>query len=191
MPVRVLIVDDHRAFGESLQIAISTRTDMECVGVAGSVPEALELVAAHPPDVVLMDVELPGIDGIEGTRLVLERVPASRVLILTAHAELDLMTRAADAGASGFLAKHARISEVLQAITSAHEGWMLVDGPSLALILDRARGQRQPSRRGPVDLTPREAEVLALMGEGMDVTSIAKALSLSVHTCRGHVKSIL
>src|SRR5205823_12872421 len=116
MAQRVLIVDDHLALAEAVAIAVDAQTDLECVGATPSVEAALELTEEHPPDVVLMDVYLPGVDGIEGTRRIKARNPNTRILILTGHTELDILTQAATAGASGFLPKESSLQEVIDAI---------------------------------------------------------------------------
>lgn len=193
-PTRVLVVDDHRAFSEALAMAIDLQDDIECVGVASTVSEALELVVERAPDVVLMDVYLPDIDGIEGTGRVKALRPETRVLVLTAHTNAETMARAASAGASGFLPKESPIAEILRAIATASEGGMLVDHSTLAVVLERLReSERKPPEPGArfPEITQREREVLGLMGEGLDPQGIAKRLGMSIHTSRGHVKSIL
>ncbi len=103
----VVLVDDHRVFADSLAAALETRAGLHCLGTARAVDEALPLVEEHRPDVVLMDAYLPRIDGIEGLKMVRERSPESQVIVLTGHADLDLLSRAAQAGAAGFLPKEA------------------------------------------------------------------------------------
>lgn len=192
--VRVLVVDDHRAFSEALGMALDTQDDLECVGVASTVGEALELVRERSPDVVLMDLHLPDFDGIEGTTRVKALSPEARVLVLTAHTDLQALSRAASAGASGFLPKETPVAEILRAVRTASEGGMLVEPSTLAAVLERVResGRKSQERDALLGrLTPREQEVLAFMGEGLDPRAIAKQLGISLHTCRGHVKGIL
>jgi DNA-binding NarL/FixJ family response regulator len=189
----VLIVDDHLAFAESLSMAIGLQQDLEAVGAAATFAQALERIEETAPDVVIMDVRLPDADGIEGTRRIKELYPATRVLVLTAFADLDVMARAADAGACGFLPKESPVAEILRAIRTASDGGMLVDHSTLLAVLERVKGGvKEPPEHSPtVLLTGREREVLALMGTGRDPRAIAKDLGISIHTCRGHVKSIL
>ena len=192
MPLRVLIVDDHHAFADSLAIAIDVQGDLECIGTAGTVDEALAHARRNPPDVVLMDVDLPGADGLEGTVRLKELCPEAKVLILTGRTDLGVVGRAADAGASGFLPKESRVADVIESIRSAGQGQMLIDARTLSLILaSTQRAQQKAARRPAVDLTPRELSVLALMGEGMDPKAIAERFTLSIHTSRGYVKTIL
>lgn len=191
-PIRALIVDDHRAFSEALATAVNVQEDIECVGVATTVAEALALAAERSPDVVLMDVRLPDADGIEGTLRLKAMRPEARVLVLTAHTDLTVMARAASAGAAGFLPKESPVAEILQAIRTANGGGMLVESSSLAMVLQRLGTEREAALRGSrYSVTPRELHVLALMGEGLDPRAIARRLGLSIHTVRGHVKSIL
>ncbi len=187
----VLIVDDHRAFSDALGIAIDIQPDLRLAGSAATVDEALEVVRASPPDVVLMDVRLPGIDGIEGVRRIKELEPAIRVLVLTGFADADAMAGAALAGASGFFPKERPIGEILDAIRAASAGGMVVEPAMLAAVLSRVR-QPEPRPAAPgLALTERQRDVLALMAQGLDPRAIARTLGISVNTSRGHVKSVM
>jgi DNA-binding NarL/FixJ family response regulator len=194
MAQRVLIVDDHLAFAEAVAIAIDLQGDLECVGATPNIEEALRLVRDRSPDVVLMDVYLPGIDGIEGTRRIKATNPATRVLIITGHTELDILTQAATAGASGFLPKESSLQEVVDAIRVPIDDKIVVDSSTLTALIERLRDTERASAKQARDtarLTRRELEVLVLMREGLDPQTIASRLGISVHTCRGHVKSVL
>lgn len=178
----------------ALQIAIGAQPDMDCVGAAQTAEEAVALVAASHPDTVLMDIRLPGTDGIEATRQVKAACPQVRVLILTADATPARLAAAAAAGASGFLAKDSPFPDVLAAIRAQVDGKFLVEQNTLAALiegLDRA----SPPLDGPIPdrarLTVRERQVLALTGDGLDPQAIARRLVVSRHTARGHVKNIL
>jgi DNA-binding NarL/FixJ family response regulator len=188
----VLIVDDHLAFSGAVGIAIDAHDDLACVGAASSVAEAMDSVRRDPPDVVLMDVHLPDGDGIDATEQVLALSPSTRVLILTGHTDVDVLARAASAGACGFLPKESPIGAVIRAIRAARDGQLLVDGTTLAAILGRVRrpGVAEPPGDAP-SLTRRERDVLGLMGQGLDPHAIAKELGISLHTCRGYQKSIM
>src|ERR1700730_3089314 len=139
MAQRVLIVDDHLAFAEAVAIAIDLQGDLECVGATPTVEEALQLVGDRTPDVVLMDVYLPGVDGIEGTRRIKASNPEIRVLILTGPTELDILTHAATAGASGFLPKESSLQEVVDAIRVPVDDKIVVDASTLAALIERLR----------------------------------------------------
>ena len=192
--IRVLVVEDQLTLAGALRVAIGAQPDMDCVGAVGTAEEAVALAVASSPDVVLMDIRLPGTDGIEATRQVKAACPQVRVLILTADATPARLAAAAAAGASGFLAKDSAFPAVLAAIRAPVDGKILVEGNTLAALVESLDRSRQPAH-GPVPgwagLTAREQEVLALMGEGLDPQAIAQRLVLSRHTARGHVKNIL
>jgi DNA-binding NarL/FixJ family response regulator len=194
LPTRVVIVDDHASFADALAIAIDAHADLQCVGTASTLGAALGMLATARPDVVLMDVLLPDGNGIDAIPQVIQAVPGARVLVLTGHTDVDLLSRAAGLGASGFLPKESPVASVIGAVRAAVSGQMLVDGATLASILVRlARGPAAapaPAPDVPV-LTNREADVLALMGQGMDPHAIAKELGISLNTCRGYQKTLM
>jgi len=192
--IRVLVVEDQQALAGALQIAFSAQPDMDCVGAVGTAGEAVAMAAATSPDVVLMDIRLPGADGIEATRQVKAACPQVRVLILTADATPARLAAAAAADASGFLAKDSPFPAILAAIRAPIAGKILVEQDTMtALIegLDRASAPEDRPMPGNARLTARERQVLALMGEGLDPQAIAHRLVVSRHTARGHVKNIL
>ena len=192
--IRVLIVDDHRSFAEALRLAIDMQPDLECVGIPETAGEAIEMATASCPDVVLMDVRLPDVDGIEATRRLKEVCPDASVLVVTAFSDVELLSRAAGAGASGFLPKESSIADFFDAIRAAGVGSMIVDRATLISIIDRvgasARAERSTAST-EVRLTPRELEVLTLMGRGIDARGISKQLGIKLSTCRGYQKSIM
>ncbi|WP_189330101.1 response regulator transcription factor [Actinoplanes ianthinogenes] len=183
----VLVVEDQRTLADALRIGIDAQPDLECVGAVDRVDDALRLIATGHPDVVLMDIHLPGTDGVDGTRQVKAARPATRVLILTADPTPGLLAAAVAAGATGFLGKDTPFADILAAIRSPAGGKMIVEGEALA-ALARARSSREGR---PATLTARETDILALMGDGLDPRAIAARLVISVHTVRGHVKQIL
>lgn len=189
---KVLIIDDHRVFAEALAAALQAEPEVVCVGTAGDLDEAWPLVEEHRPDVVLMDAYLPRIDGIEGTRRIRQRWPDTQVVVLTGRADLDLLGRAARAGAAGFLPKEADLQEVADAVRTVSRGHVLVDPKILSQLVEPAVAPAGRTRSaGPVELTDRERQVLGLLAEGNDPATIAEVLGISVHTCRGHVKNLL
>jgi DNA-binding NarL/FixJ family response regulator len=207
----VLVVEDQQVLASALEIAIGTQPDMDCVGIAATVDAALTKVAELRPDVVLMDIQLPGADGIEGTRRIKAAYPDVGILILTAGATPSRLAAAAAAGAGGFLAKDGPFADILAAIRNPMPGKMVIEGAALnELVRNLAQAgpappvprQTPPARAGPAvvedaqaqdtaKLTAREQEVLALMGEGLDPSAIAERLVLSVYTARGHVKNVM
>ncbi|HEX6931781.1 MAG TPA: response regulator transcription factor [Streptosporangiaceae bacterium] len=207
----VLVVEDQQVLAAALEIAIGTQPDLDCVGTAATVEDALATVAERRPDVVLMDIQLPGTDGIEGTRRIKAAYPDVNILILTAGATAGRLAAAAAAGAGGFLAKNGPFSDILAAIRNPMQSKMVVEGTTLTelikhipgppgLVPSQARpaqvaaGQPRPDAGQAPEaarLTAREQEVLALMGEGLDPSAIAERLVLSVYTARGHVKNVM
>ncbi len=148
----VLVVEDQQVLASALEIAIGAQPDLNCVGTAGSVDDALLLMAAARPDVVLMDIELPGADGIAGTRMIKTTYPAARVLILTAGATPGRLAEAAAAGAGGFLGKDSVLSDILAAIRNPATGNMVIKGAVLGELLRErsAPGEGQsPGARQP------------------------------------------
>jgi DNA-binding NarL/FixJ family response regulator len=191
---RVLLVEDQLTLADALVIAINAQPDLECLGAVASVEEAVPLAVARLPDVVLMDIHLPGADGIEGTRRILAECPEIRVFMLTADATPELFADATAAGAAGFLAKDGPFLDVLAAIR-AHPGrrTMVAGGTFAALVAEINRADREPPacEDNWACLTVREKEVLALMGEDLDTTTIAARLGMSRHTAHSHIKRIM
>jgi DNA-binding NarL/FixJ family response regulator len=196
----VLVVEDQQVLASALEIAIGTQPDLDCVGTAATVDDALAQMAERRADVVLMDIQLPGTDGIEGTRRISADYPGVSILILTAGATPQRLAAAAAAGAAGFLAKDGSFSDILAAIRNPMPGMMVIQGAALnELLKDQPATSKakqpgeQPAQTGPdiARLTAREQEVLALMGEGLDPTAIAERLVVSVYTARGHVKNVM
>lgn len=187
----VLLVDDEISFSELLAGAIAREHDMEVVGTAKSVTEALAQVKRARPDVVVMDVRLPDGDGIDATTRVKALHPPARVLVLTSHSDADTLLRAAESGAAGWMVKARPVAEILHAIrTVAHDG-LLVTSDDLIEIIRRLQGERaEGDVIDRLNLTPRELDVLACLSHGMDPSDAAEALSITVNTCRGYLKSL-
>jgi DNA-binding NarL/FixJ family response regulator len=189
---RVVIVDDHQTLVDLLRLALSAESDIDVVGTAGTAADGLRLVDSTRPDLVLMDFGLPDSDGVTTAAEVLVRQPATRVVMLTATHDGSLISRAAAAGVCGFVAKTGAFGEVLSAIRTARTGSMVIDPTVLArLVPSPRRAEAENDRMVAPLLTPREQEVLGLLGAGMDARAIARTLSISLHTCRGYVKSVL
>ncbi len=188
--VSVLVVDDHQTFADLLAIALNADPSLRYVGHARTAECAFRLAAELCPDVVLMDVQLPDLDGITATEQLLARHPELRVVILTAHTEPNLVARAAAAGAHGFLPKDGALRDVLQALHTAHRGGMVVSTGLLTGILAPTPPPRSAALPTAL-LTSREHEVLRLIGRGLDVRAVARDLNISPHTCRSYIKNIL
>jgi DNA-binding NarL/FixJ family response regulator len=197
----VLVVEDQQVLASALEVAIGFQPDLDCVGTAVTIDDAVALMTARRPDVVLMDIQLPGTNGIEGTRRIKAAFPEVSILILTASVTAQRLAAAAEAGAAGLLAKACSFTDILAAIRNPIPGKMVIEGAALAELIKDVPPPRtpaeveqqagQPPRPERARLTAREQEVLALMGEGLDPTAIAERLVLSVYTVRGHVKNIM
>jgi DNA-binding NarL/FixJ family response regulator len=188
---RVLVVDDHQTFAELLAGALDREPDFVSVGHASTGAEAVVLAELLLPDVVVMDVELPDLDGFAATEQILARRPDARVVVLTAHGSPDFVAKASAAGACGFLPKDGSLAVMLQTLRTARPGSLAIHPTLVARMVappgkpDALNGTAHPS------LTGREREVLDLMGRGRDVRAISRELGISTHTSRGYVKSIL
>jgi DNA-binding NarL/FixJ family response regulator len=183
----VLVVDDHKFFAELLQAAVRAEPGFEMIGHAQSVAAGLQMVEELRPDVVIMDVRLGDGDGIAATAELTERHPELRVLILTAHVDQLLLRRAAAANACALLPKDGDLASMLDALRTARRGGFTVHPRLLHRLVGRPRS---PEHRKP-SLTPRELDVLKLLATGLEARLIAREMGISVHTCRGHVKSLL
>jgi DNA-binding NarL/FixJ family response regulator len=183
---RVAIVDDHSMVAEGLARIIAAEDDLECVGIASTLAEAIPLIELSSPDVVLMDFHLPDGDGSQGTRDVLALRPLTKVMMLSGSHGDDLAARAIEAGCSGFLKKTRPASDIVSAIRAVARGELVVSANELAGVLERFRS-------GAIgeSLTAREREVLRHVARGESNEDIAKDLYVSLHTIRNHVQNIL
>jgi DNA-binding NarL/FixJ family response regulator len=193
-PIRVLIVEDHRLVAEGLQAVLSAYRDIQLVGVAGSVAEAVRIDADSPPDVILMDFRLPDGTGADAAVRIRKQHRSVAVVFLSTDDSEEALVAAVRAGGCGYLSKSHAAAEVAAAVRRAAEGEMLIPAARLASLLARAqdRAQDEAERRRLLgELTPREKEILGLMAGGMDNRAIASRLSISFTTVRGHVQNIL
>ena len=190
--IRVALVDDHALVRLGLMTLINDRADMEVVGEASSAPEALRLLERLRPDVVLMDIRMPGGGGIETTQQVRERFPETKVIILTSFADDQLILRAIQAGAAGYVLKEADNEELLRGIVAVAEGKALLDPATTARLISQMRALGKKADEDAFrDLSEREMAVLAEVSRGKTNAEIARVLSLSEKTVRNHVSTIL
>jgi len=187
----VLIVDDHRCFADLLSAALASVDGIRCLGTASSAAEGIERVRELGPSVVVMDIQMPGTDGLVATRRLREASPQTAVAVVTGHQDGEWVARAAQAGASAFIPKGGSLAEMIAMLKAARPGRMSVAPSVLGTGGSRSDGSRADSRRdGHVDLTARELEVLGYIGQGLQAKSIAKVMGISVHTCRGYIKAV-
>jgi DNA-binding NarL/FixJ family response regulator len=193
MTVRVLLVDDQPLVRAALQMVITDAADLELVGEAGSGGEAVRMAEDLRPDVVVMDLRMPGMDGIEATRRIVAAGGPARVLVLTTFDDDEHVYGALRAGACGFLVKDMALDDILDAIRVVAAGDALIaPGVTRRLIEEFASRPRPASvRRVPESLTEREAEVLALVGRGRSNTEIAADLHITVATVKTYVSRLL
>ena len=193
-PIRVLVVDDHDLFRTGLASLLSEQEDIEVVAQASNGPMGVRLARELRPHVILMDLRLPGIDGVDATRAIVERDPSVRVIALTvADAEADVAA-AVLAGACGYLAKDAPMDNVVLAVRAAARGESWLSPGAAAALMERLRSQHvepEPEVCGAENLSPRELEVLRLVARGMQNSEIAGELHISPRTAKNHVSSIL
>ena len=186
--IRVLVVDDHRLIRQGIVGLLDSQPEIEVVGEGGTAREGVDLAASLAPDVILMDISMPGGTGLEATRTIRASQPDVRVVILTMHDREDYLYEALRAGASGYVLKGADVQELLQAVRSAARGEVyLYPGATKSLIDDYLRAVRGTPGRDPYErLSDREREVLRLIAQGRTTAEIALDLGLSPHTVQSH-----
>lgn len=189
-PIRLLIVDDHTMFRQGLVSLLRGEAEFRVVGQAADGEQALRLVEKLQPDVVLMDLMMPGMDGVEATRRLLETTPHARILMLTvSEADEDLLA-AIRAGARGYILKDTDADELLEAIQRVHAGQAVLSSAVTLRVLQAVRAA--PSPPAPAEpLTPREREVSWLLARGASNREIAETLMISENTVKTHVGHIL
>jgi DNA-binding NarL/FixJ family response regulator len=196
MTIRVAIADDHAVVRQGLRTFLELQDDMEVVGEAVDGEEAVALVESTTPDVVLLDLVMPRVDGIEATRRIRDVAPATRILVLTSFADDHTVLPAVRAGAAGYLLKDVQPPELARAIRTVHAGEALL-APAVATMLveqlaaEDGAGTARSEAAGRVHLTPRELEVLAELARGKANKAIAFELGVAERTVKTHVSNIL
>ena len=186
MTITILLVDDHAVVRSGLSKFLMVNKDMQLVGEASDGAESLQMVALHKPDVVLMDLMMPGMDGITATREIHQKYPNVKVIALTSFAEQNMVQGALQAGAIGYLQKYVTARVLGNAIRSAHDGKMTLS-PEAAQVL--ANSVAQPQIHGE-QLTERERDVLKCMVDGLNNNEIAQKLVVSLGTVKFHISNI-
>jgi len=190
--LRILIVDDHEVVRLGLRALLDRHPDFTVVDEAGTAREALQKALLHRPDVVVMDIRLPGRSGIDACRDIVAQLPDTRVIMLTSYAEDELLFDAIEAGACGYVLKQIGSDDLVRAIEAVGRGEALLDPSVTRRVLERVReAARKDEAAAFADLTEQELRVLALIAEGKTNREIARALYLGEGTVRNYVSSIL
>jgi DNA-binding NarL/FixJ family response regulator len=194
-PIRTLIADDHELFRRGLRMVLDDETDIDVVDEAGDGETAIALAREHAPDVVVMDVRMPGRSGIDAARAIKEELPGTKILVLTISDEEDDLYEAIKAGANGYLLKEISIDEIGHAVRSVNGGQSLISPSMASKLLDEfaamIKKEEEKEQVPAPRLTPREMEVLEHVAQGMNNREIAKTLFISENTVKNHVRNIL
>ena len=192
--ISVLLVEDHAVVREGLRALLKSEDDIEVVGEARNGREAVQWIAKLLPDVVVMDIAMPLLNGVEATRQLLKLAPATKVLILSAHSEDEYVHQVMAAGAAGYLIKQTSANILVKAIREAHRGRTFFS-PSISKRLEdlqeKSMGRGKRPRKGAARLSPREVEVLQLIAEGMANKETAGQLGISIKTVEKHRQNLM
>lgn len=188
-PIHVLIADDHPIVRQGLAMMCATQPDIEMVAEAANGTEAVQLVEQHTPDVVVLDLMMPETDGLSALRLLRQRQPTVRVLVLTSFAEDEYVTAALEAGVEGFQLKDCTPKILLNAIRAVHRGERTIHPTIVQQMMQHYQKPAAPTDLAT--LTPRESEVLCLLGQGLSNREIAEHFVISTRTVTTHVRNIM
>lgn len=189
--ITVLLVDDHEVVRSGVRAFLDTQPDFKVIGEAKSGNEAVDLVRQHIPDVVLMDLVMAKMDGVEATRQVKNLSPRTKIVVLTSYHEDEHIFPALQAGAISYILKDIKMEKLADAIRRAAEGEATLDPKVASRVIQELHGAKQDELNPYTELTDREMEVLKLIASGMSNSDIADKLVISVNTVKGHVSNIL
>jgi len=190
-PITVLIVDDHEVVRNGIRGYLDTLPEYDVVGEADSGEQAVDLVKQLVPDVVLMDLMLPGMDGVEATRIVKSISPRTQVVVLTSYHDDSLIFPALKAGAISYILKDMKMNKLAEAITKAHNGEVILHPKVASRVLQNIRKDSDADNIIYTELTERELDVLKLIASGYSNSKLAEVLVISENTVKGHVSNIL
>ena len=190
-PIRIVVVDDHILFREGLVSVIRSEPDIEVVGQAGTVRDAVELVGSIKPDIVLMDFGLPDGTGVDATRKIMQECPESKIVFLTMSEEDENLFAAIRAGAKGYLLKNMHPIKLLATIKSVYQGESALSRSMTLRLMEELTRTKEPEHKGDPTLTQRELDVLRELASGFSNSEIADHLVVAENTVKYHVHSIL
>ena len=184
--IRWVIADDHALVRQGIRRLLQDENDVEVIGEAGDAAEALKSVMELRPDILLMDVGMPGFSSFEAARIIQRDLPGTRVVFLTMHEDQDYVMQGLQAGASGYLLKDTPAAKLISVLRDVHQGGKFVSPEVLGGLIDNGKLGQTPLRPAKSSLTPREQEVMKLLAEGNTVRKIAGMLGLSLKTIEAH-----
>jgi len=189
--ITILLVDDHEVVRQGVRAFFETHAEFEVVGEAKNGAEAVKLAEEYIPNVVLMDLIMPGMDGVEATRQIKNISPRTQIVVLTSYHEDEHIFPALQAGALSYILKDVKMDELAEAIRKAALGEAVLHPHVAARVIQEINGDKNDEFNPHTDLTSREMEILKLIADGLSNSEIAKQLVISMHTVKGHVSNIL
>ena len=192
-PIRILIADDHAVMRAGLRLLLNGQEDMQVVDEAGDGWQTVEKAVALKPDIVLLDITMPGLSGLEAARQIRQRAPEVKLLVLTMHDDEAYLRQFLQVGATGYIVKKAADTELVDAIRAVHRGESFIHPSLTRVLIDRYLQQQPPvkAKESVEELTPRETEVLRLVAQGYTSQQIAEQLSISANTVETHRAHIM
>lgn len=189
--ITILLVDDHKVVRQGVRAFIEAHAEFEVVGEAKNGAEAVKLVEEHIPNVVLMDLIMPGMDGVEATRLIRKISPRTQIVVLTSYHDDEHIFPALQAGALSYILKDVEMDELAEVVKKAALGEAVLNSNVAARVIVEIKGHKDDEFNPLNDLTNREMEILKLIADGSNNSEIAEQLVISMHTVKGHVSNIL
>ena len=190
-PIRILLVDDHKIVRQGVRAFFDAHEGIDVIGEAGSGAEAVKLVEERVPDVVLMDLIMPGMDGVEATRLAKNISPRTQIVVLTSYHDDEHIFPALQAGALSYILKDVEMDELAEAVFKASKGEATLHPQVASRVIQELHGRKKDENALDVDLTKRELEILKELAQGMSNSEIAEKFVISSYTVKGHVSNIL